>query len=127
MNQIDYTQLVRVWCLAISGFSAVVFGYTFFALDPYTNPAYVWAFLIAFGVILSAFGAWCAISYFYVLEKKILSIAQVNNLLYQSTVSAATIILTLCMQVTGMLNLVTISIIVLCYSLYQMYINTNSN
>jgi uncharacterized membrane protein YvlD (DUF360 family) len=126
MNQIDYTQLVRTWCLACTAVSAVAFVYSLFYLDPYVNNVYVWAFLIAFGVMIAAFGSWCAISYFYILEKKILSIGQVNNLLYQSTVSAATIIMVLTMQVTGILNIFTLGVVILCYSLYQIYINANS-
>ena len=126
MNQIDYTQLVRTWCLASTSVSLVAFAYTLFYLDPYTNNSYVWAFLIALGVVLGSLGSWCAISYFYILEKKILSIAQVNNLLYQSLVSAATIIMVLSMQVTGILNIFTLGVVILCYSLYQIYINANT-
>jgi len=69
-------------------------------------------------LILTAF--W----WFFSIRKEILTIDQVNKLIGQGIISSAFIILFLVMQQTRTLNLLTGSIMLLVYILYQIWANS---
>ncbi len=124
MNQIDYTFLVKRWCLGSLIVSTGSLIYIVMALDPYVNGSYIWAFLLALLVFLTSGIAQFSIWYFFKNQKKILSIAETNNLLYQSLISAGSLILLLVLKQTNFLNILTLLAVLLCYSLYQIWVNS---
>ena len=124
MNQIDYTLIVRRWSLAIFLLGLGIFGYILFFLDPTTSSAFVWALLFSLAVTLAAGINLGAIWFFFHSQKKILSIAQTNNLLYQSVITSATVTLILVLQVTGFFNTFSMLLVAFCYGFYQIYANS---
>lgn len=126
MNQIDYTFLVRRWCLGSLLVSFLSLLYMVLSLDPYTNSSYTWAFLIALLVFLTSGIALFSIWYFFKNQKKILSVSQTNNMLYQSLISSGALIFILVLQQTGYLNVITMLTVLLCYCLYQIWANSQA-
>ena len=124
MNQIDYTLVVRRWSLVALLVGLAGFGYILFFLDPAGSQAYTWAFLLALALTLAAGINLVAIWLFFYSQKKILSIAQTNNLLYQSVITSATLTLVLVLQVTGFFNVFSMLVVAISYALYQVYANT---
>ena len=127
MNQIDYTLTVRRWSLGVAALGLGLFGYILFFLDPNDSRTYVWAFLLALAITLAALINLAAIWFFFHSQKKILSVAQTNGILYQSLITSGTLTLILVLQVTGFFNILSMLLIAVCYGLYQVYANTNQN
>ena len=124
MNQIDYTLIIRRWSLVVCLLGLGIFGYILFFLDPTDSTVFVWALLLSLTIWLAAAINLGAIWFFFHSQKKILSIAQTNNLLYQSIVTSATVTLILVLQVTGFFNTFSMLLVALCYGFYQVYANS---
>jgi cytochrome bd-type quinol oxidase subunit 1 len=125
MNQIDYTLNVR----NLSGGSMIVSTitsiYMLLALDPLDSPTFMYAFMLSFGIFMASVICIVAVWYYFSYNKKILNIAQTNNIIYQSVISSTTIILIIMLQITSYLNIYTLLIVAFCYSMYQIYSNSN--
>ena len=127
MNQIDYTLIVRRWAVSILIVSTGILAYVLSSLDPYADMLFVWIFILTLGIWLASGICSLAIWFYFTHRKKILTITQTNNLLYQSLISSATIVLLFGLSVTGFLNLFSFLIVLLCYVLYQLYTNSYSH
>lgn len=118
MNQVEYTLLIqKIFLIATSG-SFLGLSALLVFVDPYDNPSYIWAFLFLLLIFLSGLITLLFFWWFFSVRKKILTISQVNNSIYQSVVSATVIITLIALNQTDQLNLISAMVVGSLYLLY---------
>jgi hypothetical protein len=123
MNPVEYTINLQRFLLLSCGFSFVGLSSLLVFVDPFENKVYIWAFLAVVAVFLTSIVSLLAFWWFFTIRKQILPIYQVNQLVYQSMMTSAVVILLLVMQQTAILNLWTGVLVLVIYILYELWIN----
>jgi len=126
MNPVEYTLAWQRLLVILAGVSFLVGAAIVALLDPTVNFGFVYLFLAVLFVFLASILILTAFWWFFSIRKEILTIDQVNKLIGQGIISSAFIILFLVMQQTRTLNLLTGSIMLLVYILYQIWANSES-
>lgn len=126
MNPVEYTLAWQRLLVILAGVSFLIGAAIVALLDPRVNFGFVYLFLAVLFVFLASILILTAFWWFFSIRKEILTIDQVNKLIGQGTISSAFIILFLVMQQTRTLNLLTGSIMLLVYILYQIWANSES-
>jgi hypothetical protein len=126
MNPVEYTLAWQRLLVILAGVSFLIGAAIVALLDPTINFGFVYLFLAVLFVFLASILILTAFWWFFSIRKEILTIDQVNKLIGQGTISSAFIILFLVMQQTRTLNLLTGSIMLLVYILYQIWANSES-
>lgn len=124
MNPVEYTLAWQRLLVILAGVSFLVGAAIVALLDPTVNFGFVYLFLAVLFVFLASILILTAFWWFFSIRKEILTIDQVNKLIGQGIISSAFIILFLVMQQTRTLNLLTGSIMLLVYILYQIWANS---
>ena len=91
-------------------------------LDPYQNSLYIWAFLVLLFIFLSTCFSLSSFLWFFTIKKIILTIREVNRLVYQSSVSSGVLILLMVMKQVNQFSLWTVGFVLLGYACYQLWI-----
>ncbi|MBC7472100.1 MAG: hypothetical protein H7196_02455 [candidate division SR1 bacterium] len=124
MNPIQYVKRLRIWLASIlivslvGGFSIVTY------LDPLINNLYIFAFLSTLMIFLMSFISLLGLWWFFDERRKLLSISQINQIIYQSLITSAVTICALVMNQTNQLNFTSITILFISYFLYQLWANS---
>ncbi len=126
MNPVEYTLAWQRLLVILAGASFLIGAAIVALLDPTVNFGFVYLFLAVLFVFLASILILTAFWWFFSIRKEILTIDQVNRLIGQGIISSAFIILFLVMQQTRTLNLLTGSIMLLVYILYQIWANSES-
>ena len=126
MNPVEYTLAWQRLLVILAGVSFLIGTAIVALLDPTVNFGFVYLFLAVLFVFLASILILAAFWWFFSIRKEILTIDQVNKLIGQGIISSAFIILFLVMQQTRTLNLLTGSIMLLVYILYQIWANSES-
>jgi len=126
MNPVEYTLAWQRLLVILAGVSFLIGAAIVALLDPTVNFGFVYLFLAVLFVFLASVLILAAFWWFFSIRKEILTIDQVNKLIGQGIISSAFIILFLVMQQTRTLNLLTGSIMLLVYILYQIWANSES-
>jgi len=126
MNPVEYTLAWQRLLVIPAGVSFLIGAAIVALLDPTVNFGFVYLFLAVLFVFLASILILTAFWWFFSIKKEILTIDQVNKLIGQGIISSAFIILFLVMQQTRTLNLLTGSIMLLVYILYQIWANSES-
>ena len=126
MNPVEYTLAWQRLLVILAGVSFLIGTAIVALLDPTVNFGFVYLFLAVLFVFLASILILTAFWWFFSIKKEILTIDQVNKLIGQGIISSAFIILFLVMQQTRTLNLLTGSIMLLVYILYQIWANSES-
>ena len=126
MNPVEYTLAWQRLLVILAGVSFLIGAAIVALLDPTVNFGFVYLFLAVLFVFLASILILTAFWWFFSIRKEILTIDQVNKLIGQGIISSAFIILFLVMQQTRTLNLLTGSIMLLVYILYQIWANSES-
>jgi len=126
MNPVEYTLAWQRLLVILAGVSFLIGTAIVALLDPTVNFGFVYLFLAVLFVFLASILILIAFWWFFSIRKEILTIDQVNKLIGQGIISSAFIILFLVMQQTRTLNLLTGSIMLLVYILYQIWANSES-
>jgi len=126
MNPVEYTLAWQRLLVILAGVSFLIGAAIVALLDPTVNFGFVYLFLAVLFVFLASILILTAFWWFFSIRKEILTIDQVNRLIGQGIISSAFIILFLVMQQTRTLNLLTGSIMLLVYILYQIWANSES-
>jgi len=126
MNPVEYTLAWQRLLVILAGVSFLIGAAIVALLDPTVNFGFVYLFLAVLFVFLASVLILVAFWWFFSIRKEILTIDQVNKLIGQGIISSAFIILFLVMQQTRTLNLLTGSIMLLVYILYQIWANSES-
>jgi len=121
MNQVEYTLLIQKIFLIAAGASFLGICSVLVFLDPYDNSLYVWGFLILFYILLMSLISLLVFWWYFGLKKEILSINQVNSILYQSSVSAIVAVTMIVLNQTNQLNPVSVGIVVVIYIVYWLW------
>ena len=124
MNPVEYTLAWQRLLVILAGVSFLIGAAIVALLDPTINFGFVYLFLAVLFVFLASILILTAFWWFFSIRKEILTIDQVNRLIGQGIISSAFIILFLVMQQTRTLNLLTGSIMLLVYILYQIWANS---
>jgi len=124
MNPVEYTLAWQRLLVILAGVSFLIGAAIVALLDPTVNFGFVYLFLAVLFVFLASILILTAFWWFFSIRKEILTIDQVNRLIGQGIISSAFIILFLVMQQTRTLNLLTGSIMLLVYILYQIWANS---
>jgi hypothetical protein len=124
MNPVEYTLAWQRLLVILAGISFLIGAAIVALLDPTVNFGFVYLFLAVLFVFLASILILTAFWWFFSIRKEILTIDQVNKLIGQGIISSAFIILFLVMQQTRTLNLLTGSIMLLVYILYQIWANS---
>lgn len=124
MNPVEYTLAWQRLLVILAGVSFLIGAAIVALLDPTVNFGFVYLFLAVLFVFLASVLILVAFWWFFSIRKEILTIDQVNKLIGQGIISSAFIILFLVMQQTRTLNLLTGSIMLLVYILYQIWANS---
>jgi len=123
---VEYTLAWQRLLVILAGVSFLIGAAIVALLDPTVNFGFVYLFLAVLFVFLASVLILAAFWWFFSIRKEILTIDQVNKLIGQGIISSAFIILFLVMQQTRTLNLLTGSIMLLVYILYQIWANSES-
>ena len=126
MNPVEYTLAWQRLLVILAGVSFLIGTAIVALLDPTVNFGFIYLFLAVLFVFLASVLILIAFWWFFSIRKEILTIDQVNKLIGQGIISSAFIILFLVMQQTRTLNLLTGSIMLLVYILYQIWANSES-
>lgn len=126
MNQVEYTLMLQRVCMVCTGLSFVAMSGLLVFTDPNTNPAWVWFFLGLLAVFLTGFFSLLCFWWYFGLRKEILAIPEVNQLVYQSCVSATVLVFALVLQQTGQLTIWTGSLIAAVYAIYWLWLASES-
>jgi len=126
MNPVEYTLAWQRLLVILAGVSFLIGAAIVALLDPTVNFGFIYLFLAVLFVFLASVLILAAFWWFFSIRKEILTIDQVNKLIGQGIISSAFIILFLVMQQTRTLNLLTGSIMLLVYILYQIWANSES-
>lgn len=124
MNPIQYVKRLRIWLVSILIVSLVGSFAIVTYLDPFINNLYIFAFLsilmVFFMSAVSLLGLW----WFFDERRKLLSISQINQIIYQSLIVSAIAICVLVMNQTNQLNFTSATILLISYFLYQLWANS---
>ncbi|MEM1312089.1 MAG: hypothetical protein AAGF07_01345 [Patescibacteria group bacterium] len=124
MNPVEYTINLQRLLLLSCGFSFVGLSTLLVFVDPYENNIYIWAFLGVLTVFLTSIISLFTFWWYFTIRKQILPIYQVNQLVYQSMVTAGITVLLLVMQQTQVLTIWRGILVLICYILYELWINS---
>jgi hypothetical protein len=124
MNPISYVRNLKNWLT----FSGIVSFFGLLAivlfLDPNINSAYVVAFLILFVLCLTSFVGLISLTIYFNPKKRLLTILQITQIMYQSLITASITTVALVMSQTGQLNILSAGFLMAIYSIYQLWINS---
>jgi hypothetical protein len=124
MNPVEYTLLTQRLFAILTGLSFVGLSAILVFLDPYQNSLYIWAFLAVFLIFLTGIITLLAFVWFFTIRKEILSITQVNQVIYQSLISSAVVVFAVVMNQTQQLNIWTAILLIVCYLFYFLWANS---
>jgi hypothetical protein len=125
MNPIQYVKKLRIWLVSIIILSIVGGFFIITFLDPFLNNLYIFAFLATLMVFLTCFVSFLGLWWFFDERRKLLSISQINQIIYQSLITSAVVVCTLVMNQTNQLNFVSVLLLIGSYLLYQLWSNSN--
>ncbi len=124
MNTVEYTLAIQKLFAVLAGLSFVAISAILVFLDPTINNLYVWGLLLSALIFLTSFLSLFAFWWFFSVKKEILSIVQVNHLIYQSLVSSCIPILLIVMNQTGQLNFWSVVLVFVAYIIYFLWANS---
>ena len=119
---IHYTLGLQRILLIMCGLSFVSILAVLVYLDPYQNSLYIWAFLVLLFIFLSTCFSLSSFLWFFTIKRIILTIREVNRLVYQSSVSSGVLILLMVMKQVNQFSLWTVGFVLLGYACYQLWI-----
>lgn len=124
MNVVEYTLAIQKLFTVLTGLSFVAISAQLVFLDPNSNALYIWSFLLSIVIFLCSVISLLAFWWFFSVRKEILSIQQVNHLIYQSLISTCLPVLLIVMNQTGQLNFLSGILILVAYAIYFLWINS---
>jgi hypothetical protein len=126
MNPINYVKILRLWLAGGMIVSGAGLGALLIFVDPTINLLNVFGFLIVMMVfttsIISLGGLW----WFFDENRRLLTLNQINSIIYQSLFTSSIVILLLVMSQTNVLNLFTTLLVAGVYVLYQLWAQSQS-
>jgi hypothetical protein len=121
MNPISYVKNLRRFLLAGGFVSGIGFMTMLIFVDPTLNSYYIYGFLTVLMVfstsIISLGGLW----WFFDENRRLLTLNQINSIIYQSLFTSSVVILLLVMSQTNVLNIFTTLLVAGVYVLYQLW------
>jgi hypothetical protein len=123
MDPVEYTLNLQRLFVILAGLSFAGGSAMLVFLDPKVNSLYVWGFLGLCLIFLTSLISLLAFWWFFSIRKEILTIVQVNQVVYQSLISASVLVLLLVMQQTGQLNFWSGCLVLIVYMFYELWVN----
>jgi len=124
MNPVEYTLNLQRVLVILGALGFVSLSLILVFLDPNQNSLYIWVFLSILLIFSTSLISLLAFWWFFSVRKEILSVNQVNNLVYQSLITGAIVVLLIVMNQTKQLNIWTAILVIITYIFYQLWINS---
>jgi hypothetical protein len=118
---IGYTLGLQRILLILCGLSFVSIVGVVVYLDPTQNSLYIWVLLSLVFVFLTSVLSLSTFLWFFTIKKVILTIREVNRMVYQSTVTSGLLILIHVLRQIHQLSIWTFLIVLLGYGCYQIW------
>ena len=125
MNSIKYIKNLRRWMIGVVLFSFFAGVSTVLTLDPTINYLYIFGFLLILLLFLTSSISVVALWWFFDERRRLLTISQINQIVYQSLITSTVVVCVLVMNQTGQLSLASGILVLGCYLLYQLWANSN--
>jgi high-affinity Fe2+/Pb2+ permease len=126
MNPISYVKILRLWLVGGMIVSGIGLGAMLLFVDPTISLLNIFGFLTVMMVfatsIISLGGLW----WFFDENRRLLTLNQINSIIYQSLFTSSIVILLLVMSQTNILNLFTTLLVAGVYVLYQLWAQSQS-
>ena len=123
MTPINYVLLLQKWSLISFGVSLGALLILLNTVSPYSNPSAIWIFLCTAWVIGSSSFLLGVSFWVFKIQKKLLTVAEINSLVYNSLVSSSILVYILVLIQTDKFNLIWAIGITFFYSIYQIWLN----
>jgi hypothetical protein len=123
MNPVQYTLNVQRTLLIATSLGFIGISAILVFLNPYENEQYVWLLLGVLSIFLASLLSLLSFWWFFSIQKRILTIIQVNQLVYQSIITSGVLVLLLVMQQTRQLNIWSGVLVFIVYFFYELWIN----
>ncbi len=127
MNPIEYKNLIKKWFWFQLLISIAMFVVIVVLLNPNANQLYIWAFMIDSVVVIFSILAIISLTFFEKKKDRTLTIANTNQIIYQSLISSSVIITIMVLGQTNNLNILSFGLVIFCYVLYQIWINSEDS
>lgn len=124
MNAVEYTLVIQKLFSVMAGLSFIAVCAQLVFLDPFRSNLYVWGILLSSLIFITSFLALFSFWWFFSIKKDILRISQVNNLIYNSLISACIPILLIVMNQTKQLNFWSGILVLVAYIIYFLWANS---
>lgn len=126
MNAVEYTLVIQKLFSVMAGLSFIAVCAQLVFLDPFRSNLYVWGILLSALIFITSFLALFSFWWFFSIKKDILRISQVNNLIYNSLISACIPILLIVMNQTKQLNFWSGILVLVAYIIYFLWANSET-
>lgn len=126
MNAVEYTLVIQKLFSVLAGLSFIAVCAQLVFLDPFRSNLYVWGILLSALIFITSFLALFSFWWFFSVKKDILRISQVNNLIYNSLISACIPILLIVMNQTKQLNFWSGILVLVAYIIYFLWANSEA-
>ncbi len=126
MNPIAYVSLLRKYLMGTGLISFVGIVLLILLVDPTINNLYIVGFLICVMAFLTSFLSLGGLWWFFDERNRLLPLTHINQILYQSLFSSSIVVLMLVLSQTNQLNIITTTLVLFVYLLYQFWINSKS-
>jgi hypothetical protein len=126
MNAVEYTLVIQKLFSVMAGLSFIAVCAQLVFLDPSKSNLYVWGILLSALIFITSFLALFSFWWFFSIKKDILRISQVNNLIYNSLISACIPILLIVMNQTKQLNFWSGILVLVAYVIYFLWANSEA-
>ena len=125
MNSIKYIKNLRRWMIGVVLLIFFAGASTVLTLDPTINYLYIFGFLLILLLFLTSSISVVALWWFFDERRRLLTISQINQIVYQSLITSTVVVCVLVMNQTGQLSLASGILVLGCYLLYQLWANSN--
>jgi high-affinity Fe2+/Pb2+ permease len=126
MNPINYVKILRLWLVGGMIVSGIGLGAMLLFVDPTINLLNVFGFLIVMMVFITSIISLGGLWWFFDENRRLLTLNQINSIIYQSLFTSSIVILLLVMSQTNVLNLFTTLLVAGVYVLYQLWAQSQS-
>lgn len=128
MNPVTYTLNLQRICIAFASSGFCVICFILATVNPYNSTVpdfFIWLFLTLLILVLSSTFTLLVSWWVFSIQKQVLDIPEVNQIVYQSIVTSGMLVLVLVMFQTNQLSIWSTAFVTITYILYEVWINSN--
>lgn len=126
MDQVEYALNVQRLSLLGAGGGFLILAAIVGLLDPYSNQYYIFGFLGVIFFFLTSLIILLIFGWVSVIKREVLSIFEVNQVVYQSLISSCVIVFIIALNQTAQLNAWTLILTISSYLIYWIWSHSRS-